>query len=115
MKSNHAMGGFAVIITGIVMIVFLWWFLGGFGFWQLPGLAILMAGIGEILYILYKISAGRKSTLVHIGLPLLFVGIAFYLSFAGHVLLGTLQILSLVPIVTGIVLVPIGVISGRKA
>jgi hypothetical protein len=115
MKSSHSIRWFAVIITGMVVIVFLWWFFGGFGFWQLPGLAILMAGIAEILYILYKISTGRKSTLVHVGLPLLFIGIACYLSFAGHVLLGTLQIMSLVLIVIGIVLLPIGVISSRKA
>lgn len=114
MKSSHAIRWFAVIIAGMGAVVFLWWFIGGFGFWQLPGLAILLAGIAEILYILYKISTGRRSTLVHVGLPLLFIGIACYLSFAGHVLLGTLQILSLVLIVIGIVLLPIGIISSRK-
>ena len=114
MKSSHAIRWFAVTITGMAVIAFLWWFLGGFGFWQLPGLAILMAGIAEILYILYKINTGHKSTLVQVGLPLLFIGIACYLSFAGHVLLGTLQIMSLILIVIGLVLLPIGIISSRK-
>jgi hypothetical protein len=115
MKSNHGIRGLTVIITGIVVTVFLWWFLGGFGFWTLPGLTILMVGIAEVLYILYTISMNRKSALLHVGFPLLFLGIGFYMSFAGHVILGTLQILSLALLVVGMLLSAIGAFSSRKA
>jgi hypothetical protein len=114
MKANHAMSGFAVIITGIIITVFLWWFFGGLWFGELPGLAIMLIGVAEIFYISYEAFTDKRSTMLHLGLLVLFIGVASYLSFASHVMLGTLQIISLAGIVIGIILLAIGVISARK-
>jgi hypothetical protein len=114
MKTNHAMAGFATIITGIIITVFLWWFFGGFWFGELPGLAILLIGVAEIFYIIYGAITDKKSTLLHVGLLVLFIGVAGYLSFASHVMLGILQIASLAVMVIGIILLAIGTISARK-
>jgi hypothetical protein len=114
MKMNHAIGGFAAIITGIIITVFLWWFFGEFWFGELPGLAILFVGLGEILYAIYGAMTDKKSTLLHTGLLTSLIGVAGYLSFAGHVMLGTLQIASLVLVVIGIILLVIGIISASR-
>jgi hypothetical protein len=115
MKANHAMGGLAAIITGVVVIVFLWWLLGGFWFGQLPGVAIVLAGVAEILHAVLGALTDKRSKLLHAGLLVLFLGVAGYVSFASHVMLGTLQLLSLVVLVIGAVLIAIGAISTRKA
>ena len=111
MKTNHAIGGFITIITGIIITIFLWWFFGGFWFGELPGLAILFIGIAEISYIIYGAITDKKSLLLHAGFLILFIGIAGYISFAGHVLLGILQIVSIIAMVIGILLLIIGIIS----
>lgn len=114
MKTNHAMGGFAAVITGIIITIFLWWFFGGFWFGELPGLAILFIGVAEIFYTTYGAVTDKKSTLLHAGLLVSFIGVAGYLSFASHVMLGTLQIFSLAVMVIGVILLIIGIISGRR-
>jgi len=114
MKKNHAIGRFAIIITGIIITAFLWWFFGGFWFGELPGVAILFIGVAEILYVTYAAITDKKSTLLHVGLLVLFIGVAGYLSFASHVMLGILQIASLAVMVIGIILLAIGTISARK-
>jgi len=114
MKTNHAMSRFATIIIGVIITVFLWWFFGGFWFGELPGLAILFIGVAEIFYIIYGAITDKKSTLLHVGLLVLFIGVAGYLSFASHVMLGTLQIASLAVMVIGIILLAIGTISAPK-
>lgn len=108
MKMNHAVRGFTAIATGIVVTIFLWWFFGGFGFWAFPGLAILFVGIGEIFFVVYMVSTGKKSGLTHSGLLTLFVGVSLYLSLAGHVMLGALQMISLVVMGIGILLSVVG-------
>ena len=115
MKTNHAMGGFAAVITGIIITIFLWWFFGGFWFGELPGLAILFIGVAEIFYIIYGAITDKKSTVLHVGLLASFIGVAGYLSFASHVMLGTLQIASLAVMVIGIILLAIGIIAPRRA
>jgi hypothetical protein len=110
MKANHVMSGLATTVTGIIVTAFLWWFLGGFSFLGLPGLAILFVGIAEILHTVYLTTTEKKSSMLHAGLLVLFLGAAGYLSLASHVMLGTLQILSLVGIVIGIVLLIAGVL-----
>ena len=114
MKSHHAMGGFATVITGIIITAFLWWFFGGLWFGQLPGLAILLIGVAEILYTVYGATTDKKSTTLHAGLLVVFIGFAGYLSLSGHVMLGTLQIASLAIIVVGVILLAIGAISARR-
>ena len=111
MKTNHAISGFIAIVTGIIITIFLWWFFGGFWFGELPGLAILFIGIAEILYIIYGAITDKKSSLLHAGFLILFISVAGYISFAGHVLLGTLQIISIITMVIGILLLIIGIIS----
>ena len=114
MKMNHAIRGFAVVVTGIIMTAFLLWFFGGFGFWELPGLAILFIGVAEIFYTIYMAYVGKKSTWIHMGLLVLFIGISIYGSLAGHVMLGTLQMISLVVMVIGILLLIVGIVSHPK-
>lgn len=114
MKTNHAMAGFATIITGVIITAFLWYFFSGYWFGELPGLAVLFIGVAEIFYITYEAITDKKSPLLHVGLLVLFIGVAGYLSFAGHVMLATLQITSLVVIVFGIILLAIGLISRRR-
>jgi len=114
MKMNHVISGFAVTLTGMIVTAFLWWFFGGFGFWALPGLAILLIGVAELCYIVFKAITGNKSTVLHTGLLVLFVGAAGYLSLASHVMLGVLQIVALVLMVIGIVLFAIGITRASK-
>lgn len=114
LKANGLIGGFATIIAGIVITTFLWWFFSGFGFWELPGLAILFIGVAEIFYTVYRTSTGKKLTWIHGGLLVLFIGVSGYLSFVSHVMLGTLQIVSLAVMVIGIILLAIGIIRVVK-
>ena len=114
MKTNHAIRGFATIITGIIITVFLWWFFNGFGFWALPGIGILFIGVAETFYTIYGSTRGEKSTWIHAGLLILFVGVAGYISFASHVMLGTLQIFSLIVTVIGLMLLAVGIFSRSK-
>ena len=114
MKMNHAIRGFAVAVTGTIVTVFLLWFFGGFGFWELPGLAILFVGIAEILYTVYAVYVGKKSTWTHLGLLVLFLGISIYAGLASHVMLGTLQIISFAVMVIGVLLLAIGIVSHPK-
>lgn len=114
MKTNHAIGGFTIIITGIIITAFLWWFFGGFWFGELPGLAIMFIGVAEIFYITYVTITDKTSTLLHAGLLVLFIGVAGYVSFVSHVMLGILQIASLAVMVLGIILLAIGIISARR-
>ena len=108
MKMNHAVRGFAAVATGIVVTIFLWWFFGGFGFWAFPGLAILFLGMGEILFVVYRVTTGKKSGLTHGGLLTLFLGVSMYVSLSGHVMLGTLQMISLLVMGIGILLSAVG-------
>jgi hypothetical protein len=110
MKTNHVMSGLAITITGIIVTAFLWWFLRGFSFLGLPGFAILFIGIAELLHTIYLTTTEKTSTLLRAGLLTLFIGVAGYLSFASHVMLGTLQITSLAVIVIGIVLLVAGIL-----
>jgi hypothetical protein len=114
MKMNHAIRGFATAVTGIIMTAFLWWLFSGFGFWELPGLLILFIGVAEIFYVIYRTGTAKKSTWIHMGLLVLFIGVSGYISLAGHVMLGTLQMISLVVMVIGILLLAIGLISHPK-
>ncbi len=114
MKTNHATSRFATIITGIIITAFLWWFFGGLWFGELPGLAILFIGVAEVFYIIYGAITDKRSTMLHVGLLALFIGVASYLSFASHVMLGTLQIASLAAMVIGIILLAIGIISTHR-
>ncbi len=115
MKKNHAIGGFAVVIIGIIVTAFLWWFFGELWFGELPGFAILFIGVAEIFYAIYKAITEKKSTPLHMGLLVLFIGVACYLSFASHVMLGTLQLASIAVVVIGIILLAVGIISARRA
>ena len=115
MKMNHAVRGFAIAVTGIIVAVFLVWFFGGFSFWVLPGLAILFVGIGEILYTIYAVYVGKKSTWTHAGLLVLFAGISVYVSLASHVMLGTLQIISFAVMLIGVLLLVVGIVSHPKS
>jgi hypothetical protein len=115
MKTNHAMSGIATLTTGIIITAFLWWFFGGLWFGELPGLAILFIGVAEVFYTVYLAFTDQKSTLLHVGLLVFFIGVAGYLSFISHVMLGTLQLTFLAIIVIGLVLLVYGAFSARKA
>lgn len=114
MKMNHAVRGFAAVVTGIIVTIFLWWFFGGFGFWAFPGLAILFVGIGDIFFSVYRVTTGKKSALTHSGLLTLFLGVSMYVSLAGHVMLGTLQMISLIVMGVGILLSAVGAFLRAK-
>jgi hypothetical protein len=100
--------GLTAFVVGIVLTVSLWWFFGGFGFWEWPGLAIMFIGVAEILYKTYVASLHRKGTMLRAGLFLAFIGLASYLNFSGYFVYGTLQLLSTITTVFGIVLLIAG-------
>jgi len=114
MKLREITGGFAVFILGVVVTIFLWWFFGGLGFWSLPGFALMLAGLGEILYKVYSIRISERSSALHGGMLTFFIGIAMYFSFASHVMLGMLQIISLAVMVMGIIAVAVGMLFRHK-
>jgi hypothetical protein len=106
--------GLTTFVCGIVLTVFLWWFFGGFGFWEWPGLAIMFVGVAEIFYRIYVVSLHRKGSLLRAGLFLAFIGLASYLNFSGYFVYGTLQLLSVIVAVFGIVLLLAGSFLAHK-
>jgi len=110
MKMNHLIRGSAILVTGIIVTAFLWWFFSGFGFWELPGMAILFVGVAEILYTAYGSITEKRSKWIHAALLVSFIGVAGYLSFASHVMLATLMITFLAILVVGVILFAIGII-----
>jgi hypothetical protein len=110
MKVNHAIRGFATLVTGIIITLVLWWFFSGFSFLTLPGVAILFIGVAEILYSVYGSLTDKKSRWVHAGLLLSLIGVAGYLSLASHVMLAILMIASLAMLVIGLISFAIGII-----
>ncbi len=115
MKTNHAVRGFSFLTLGIILTLFLYLFFSGFGFWVFPGLLVLFLGLGDVLFVSYKTATRRGSGLIHGGLLTLFLGIAMYLSLAGHVMLGLLQMVSLGIIAVGVLLSAAGAITNPKA
>lgn len=113
MKNNGIVGVLAVVVAGIILTAFLWWFFGGFGFWTLPGILLLFVGVAETLSRAYIAVADKKSTTLRMGLVVLFVGLAGYITFAGHVLLGILQMLSIAIAVIGILVFIIGIVRPK--
>lgn len=111
---SGVISGLTTIIVGIIVTAFLWWLLGGFGFWELPGVAMLFVGIGEVLYKMYVTGTDRRTPLLRGGLLLIFIGLAGYVSFEGYFLFGTFQILSLLATVIGLVLLLAGFVSAYK-
>jgi hypothetical protein len=115
MRMNHAVRGSALVVAGVILTVFLMWFFGGFGFWGFPGLAILLVGVGDVLFTLYRTMARKGSRLIHSGFLTLFFGIAMYLSLAGHVMLGFLQMVSLAVVTIGLLLALAGAVTRSNA
>jgi hypothetical protein len=107
-------GGLTTFVVGIVMTAILWWFFGGFGFWELPGVMILFLGVAEILYEVYVANTQKRTSLLRGGLFLVFIGLAGYLSFAGYFVYGTFQMLSVIVTVVGIVFLVAGFFSAHK-
>lgn len=108
------MSGLTIIIVGIIITAFSWWLLGGFGFWELPGVAILFVGFGEVLYSIFVAGTDKRAPLLRGGILLMFIGLAGYVSFEGYFLFGTFQILSLIATVIGLVLLLAGFVSASK-
>jgi hypothetical protein len=106
--------GLAIFVVGLVLTVILWWFFGGFGFWELPGVTVLFIGVAEILYKTYVASIHRKGLLLRMGLILAFIGLAGYVSFANYYVYGTFQLFSVIAAVFGIVLLMAGSFLAHK-
>jgi len=115
MKATDAISGLVTIIAGAIITGFLWWFFGSFGFWELPGLLILLVGIAEVLYKVFIAQTNQRSARLHGGLIIMFIGFASYLSFSAHIMLGVYQIISLAIIAIGIISTAIGMMTARKA
>ncbi|MGA2309180.1 MAG: hypothetical protein ABSG57_06500 [Candidatus Bathyarchaeia archaeon] len=113
-KMSGIISGLTTIVVGIIITAVLWWLLGGFGFWELPGVAILFIGIGEVLYKIYVAGTDKRTPLLRGGILLMFIGLAGYVSFEGYFLFGTFQILSLIATVIGLVLLLAGFVSASK-
>lgn len=114
LKKNLPIAGFAIIIIGVVLTMFLWWFFGGFGFWALPGLALLFIGVSESAYKLYAANTNRKAPMLRGGLVLLFIGAACYFSFASYVVFAMFQMISMILAVIGLLLLVAGLARARK-
>ena len=106
-KSAGIVGELEIMVFGLIIVLACAWLFGGFGYWLWPGLVILFIGLSELL------TKQMDKTELRSGLLLTFFGLASYLSFMMHVLLGGLQIFSVVVLVLGLVLLVRGFMSGR--
>ena len=113
-----ALGGYAsaitAIIVGFVVTLILFFFFAGFGFWALPGMLIIFAGIAVGLNTLLSASVPNPNSTLRSGLLVLFLGLGAFLSFMPHVLLGTFQIMTLVLTVIGVIATASGLYKGYK-
>lgn len=100
-------GELEIMVFGLIVLLFCAWLFGGFGYWLWPGLVILFIGLSELL----TKKLGKAE--LRWGLLLTLFGLASYLSFMLHVLLGGLQILSIVVLVIGLILLIRGFMAGR--
>ncbi|MFW9788717.1 MAG: hypothetical protein ACFFE2_14885 [Candidatus Thorarchaeota archaeon] len=100
-------GQLEIMVFGIVVTLFSWWLFGGFGYWLWPGLVIVFIGLSELITKQIGIMELRVGMLVTL------FGLASYLSFSVHVLMGGYQILSMVVLVIGILLLIRGFMARR--
>jgi hypothetical protein len=96
-----------ILILGVIVLIACTWLFGGFGYWLWPGLVILFISLSELL----TKQIGKVE--LRVGLLVTFIGLASLLSFLPHVLLGGLQILSVVILVIGLVLLIKEFMAGR--
>ncbi|MHA1964689.1 MAG: hypothetical protein ACXACG_01870 [Candidatus Thorarchaeota archaeon] len=106
-KSAGIVGELEILVFGVIISLFSYWLFGGFGYWLWPGLVIVFIGLSELI----TKQAGKAD--LRVGLLVTFFGLASYLAFVMHVLLGGLQILSVVVLVIGIILLIRGFMAGR--
>lgn len=113
-----SLGGYAsaitVIIVGFIVTLILFFFFAGFGFWALPGMLIIFAGIAVGLNTLLSTSLQNPNSTLKSGLMVLFLGLGAFLSFMPHVLLGTFQIMTLAVTVIGVIVTASGLYKGYK-
>lgn len=103
-----------VIIVGFIVTLILFFFFAGFGFWALPGMLIIFAGIAVGLNTLLSASVPNPNSTLKSGLMVLFLGLGAFLSFMPHVLLGTFQIMTLALTIIGVIVTVSGLYKGYK-
>ncbi|NLT16850.1 MAG: hypothetical protein GXY11_04410 [Clostridiales bacterium] len=89
-----------VICAGVALALLTCLFFGGFGYWALPGLAVLSQGIAGLLIPVLKSKTARPKW----GVRIFCIGVAGIVSFAPHVMLGIMQVVSVLAAVAGAVL-----------
>jgi hypothetical protein len=102
-KDSGITNRLAVLVVGVILSVFLWWFFGGLGFWVLPGFAVIFISIGEILYKALLRNVSERSATLRAGIMTFFVGVALYVSVATQVMLAYIQMISLIVIALGVI------------
>jgi len=102
-KDSRITNRLAVLVVGVILSVFLWWFFGGLGFWVLPGFAVIFISIGEILYKALLRNVSERSATLRAGIMTFFVGVALYVSVATQVMLAYIQMISLIVIALGVI------------
>ncbi|WEU40146.1 MAG: hypothetical protein OdinLCB4_006655 [Candidatus Odinarchaeum yellowstonii] len=107
-------GSIMLIIIGAIVTVIVSLFFGGLGFWNIFGFVMIFAGIANIIYALISEKLPNPNSTLRGGLLILFIGLACLISFLPHILLGTLQIMTLILTLIGVGVTVIGVYQGFK-
>jgi hypothetical protein len=106
-KIAGIVGELEIMVLGVIVLIICAWLFGGFGYWLWPGLVIVFIGLSNLL----TKQIGKAE--LRIGMLLTFIGLASFLSFVPHVLLGGLQIISVVILVIGLILLVKEFMAGR--
>lgn len=102
-----------LIVVGAVLTVLLALFFGGFGFWTIPGLAILAVGAAGLISGLLCARAARPA-LMSVGVYILLVGLGCLTGTLPHIMLGVAQYGSGLVMLAGLILTLIGLFLKRK-
>lgn len=101
-------GNWVLIGVGVILLLLLCAFFGGYGFWTFPGWLVVLAGIAGVINAAYaRLDRGRPR-LMRWGTAMLLIGIACYLSFSPHVMLGVLHGVSWFLIGAGLIVTVVG-------
>lgn len=107
-------GSIMLIIIGVIVTVIVSLFFGGLGFWNVFGFVMIFAGFANIIFGLISEKLPNPNSTLRGGLLIFFIGLACLISFLPHILLGTIQIMTLILTLIGLGVTIIGVYQGLK-
>ena len=93
-----------LIGIGVILLLSLCAFFGGYGFWTLPGWLVVSAGVAGAANLACAGLDRGQPVLLRRGIAVFLVGTSCWLSFAPHVMLGILQGISALLTVLGIIM-----------